>query len=381
VTTVAVTGAGGLLGRALVAALADPDTALGLDGGALSRLVAVDVLPEEALAARLAAASHPMLEPVRRDVRDPDLADAFAGVDVVVHLAAQMDPIRDVVEMRAINVDGTRNVMAAARAAGVRRVVHLSSVVAYGAHPDNPVPLGEDHPLRGNAGFPYAEHKRDVEAELAAALASPGDGPALTVLRSAGVLGPGVQNFLSRLLELPALPLLSDAPPPLQFVHLDDVVGAVVHALTRPLDGAFNVAPDGWLAFEDVLRFVGRRTVRLDPERARGLLAAAERSGLGELPPGAVDLFLHPWVLANDRLRATGWAPRRTNEEALLDALAEHVGWVALGRLRVRRRTLAAAGVAAGTAAVVALARAASSGRTGRAAGAARAASARRRRR
>lgn len=358
-TTVAVTGAGGLLGRALVAALADPDLALGLDGGPLARLVALDVLPEDVLAARLADAGHPLLVPVRRDVRDPDLAAALAGVDVVVHLAAQMDPIRDVRAMRAINVDGTRNVMAAARSAGVRRVVHLSTVLAYGAHPDNPIPIGEDHPLRANAGFPYAEHKRDVEVELAAASDAAGGGPALTVLRSAGVLGPGVQNFLTRLLELPVLPLLSDTPPPLQFVHVDDVVGAIVHALSRPLDGAFNVAPDGWLEFADVLRFVGRRTVRLRPERARVLLARAERTGLGELPPGAVDLFLHPWVLANDRLRATGWAPRRSNEEALLDAVAEHAAWIALGRLRVRRRTLEAVGGAATAAAVLGLARAA----------------------
>ena len=355
-TTVAVTGAGGLLGRALVTALADPDVALGLDGGALSRLLALDVLPADVLAARLAAAAHPMLEPVVRDVRDPDLAAALAGVDVLVHLAFQMDPIRDVAAMRAINVEGTRNVMAAARAAGVRRVVHLSSVVAYGAHPDNPLPIDEDHPLRANAGFPYAEHKRDVEVDLAAL---PADGPALTVLRSAAVFGPGVQNFLSRVLELPVLPRLSDAPPPLQFVHVDDVVGAIVHALTHPLDGAFNVAPDGWLGFDDVLRLVGRRTVRLAPDRARALLAAAERSGLGELPAGAIDLFLHPWVLANDRLRATGWAPRRTNEEALLDAVVEHAGWVALGRLRARRRTLAGAGAAIGAVAAAGLAAAA----------------------
>ena len=345
-TTVAVTGAGGLLGRALVAALADPDVALGLDGGPLSRLVALDVLPADALSARLADAANPMLAPVRADVRDPDLADALAGVDVLVHLAFQMDPIRDVAAMRAINVDGTANVMAAALAAGVRRVVYLSSVVAYGAHPDNPVPLTEDHPLRGNAGFPYAEHKREVEAALAPMLSAT-DGPALTVLRSAAVFGPGVQNFLSRVLELPVLPRLGDAPPPLQFVHLDDVVGAIVHALTTPLDGAFNVAPDGWLAYEDVRRFVGRREVRLAPDRARALLAAAARSGLGELPPGAVELFLHPWVLANDRLRATGWVPRRTNEEALLEAVAEHADWVALGRLRLRRRTAAAAGLLA----------------------------------
>jgi UDP-glucose 4-epimerase len=347
-TAVAVTGAGGLLGRALVAALADPDVALGLSGGPLSRLVALDVLSEEALSARLAPAAHPMLVPLRRDVRDADLAAALAGVDVLVHLAFQMDPIRDTAAMREVNVEGTRNVMEAARAAGVRRVVYLSSVVAYGAHPDNPVPLDESRPLRGNAGFPYAEHKRDVEAWLWPWHAgTAGDVPALTVLRSAAVFGPGVQNFLSRVLELPLLPIDPATLPPLQFVHLDDVVGAIVHALRTPLDGAFNVAPDGWLAPDDVLRLTGMRTVPLPVERTRAVLAVAERLGVGELPPAALDLFLHPWVLSNERLRATGWAPRRTNEEALLAAVAEHAGWVALGRLRAPKRVLAGVAVAA----------------------------------
>jgi nucleoside-diphosphate-sugar epimerase len=354
-TAVAITGAGGLLGRALVAALADPDVALGLHGGPLSRLVAIDVLAEEALAERLAPAAHPMVVPLRRDVRDADLAAALAGVDVVVHLAFQMDPIRDTAAMRDVNVEGTRNVMEAARAAGVRRVVHLSSVVAYGAHPDNPVPMGEGQALRANAGFPYSEHKRDVEAWLWPWHAgTAGDGPALTVLRSAAVLGPGVQNFLSRVLELPLLPIDPALLPPLQFVHLDDVVGAIVHALRTPIDGAFNVAPDGWLEPEDVLRLTGMRTAAMPVERTRAVLALAERLGVGELPPAALELFLHPWVLANDRLRATGWAPRRTNEEALLAAVAEHAGWVALGRLRAPKRTLAAAGAVAAAGLVLA---------------------------
>jgi len=340
-TTVAVTGFGGLLGRGLLAVLRDDAAQLGI-----TRIVGLDVRVPAARDVLGPNHDPDLLSVVAVDVRDADLARHLADVDVLVHLAFQMDPIRDRAEMRSINVDGTCNVMAAARSAGVRRVIYLSSVVAYGAHADNDVPLTEASPLQGQAGLAYAEHKREVEDWLWGWQAT-GDGPALTVLRSAAVLGPGVENFLTRLLELPLLPLLPD-PPPLQFVHVDDVVGAIVHALRNELDGAFNVACDGWLDFAQVVRLVGRGTVALQPDALERLVDRAYRTGLGELEPAVVALFRHPWVMSNARMRGTGWSPTRTNEEALLDAVLEHDRYVALGRLRASRATLRAVGATLG---------------------------------
>ena len=345
-TTVAVTGVGGLLGRALVARLAE-------DPRGVRRIVGLDVRLPAGLAGDHgdAAGDHgersgPGIELREVDVRDAALVGMLDGVDVLVHLAFQMDPIRDLELMRSINVDGTMNVLAAARAAGVGRVIYLSSVVAYGAHPDNDVPLTEVSPLRGTPGFTYAEHKREVE-ELLWPWHAAGDGPALTVLRSAAVFGPGVQNFLTRVLELPVLPDLPDAPP-LQFVHVDDIVGAIVHAIDTGIDGAFNVAPDGWLDYATVLALSGRRTLPLDHDRMLALVDRAHRLGIGELEPGVVQLFRHPWVLANDRLRRTGWEPTRTNEETLLETVLEHAPYVSVGRLRTSRTVLRGAGLAAG---------------------------------
>jgi len=352
-TTIAVTGVGGLLGRALVQRLRE-------DPRAVSRVLGLDLRVPTGLTVasapdpRDAAAVAPELDLRAVDVRDAALVGLLAGVDVVVHLAFQMDPIRDLELMRSINVDGTMNVLAAARAAGVGRVVYLSSVVAYGAQPDNDFPLTEASPLRGTPGFTYAEHKREVE-ELLWLWHAAGDGPAVTVLRSAAVFGPGVENFLTRVLELPVMPDPPDAPP-LQFVHVDDVVGAIVHAIDQGIDGAYNVAPDGWLDYARVLALTGRPTIALDHCRLRDLVERAHRLGIGELEPGVVELFRHPWVLANDRLRATGWEPTRTNEETLLETVLEHDRFVSLGRIRTTRRVLRGAGIAAGAALLAAAA-------------------------
>ncbi len=342
-TTVAITGAGGLLGRALVAALER-------EPGAVTRVLGLDLrapaVPRVPRRDLRRPAEGPTVELRAVDIRDAALVELLADVDVVVHLAFQMDPIRDLALMRSINVDGTMNVLAAARAAGVGRVIYLSSVVAYGAHPDNALPLDEDAPLRGTPGFTYAEHKREVE-ELLWLWHAAGEGPAVTVLRSAAVFGPGVDNFLTRVLELPVLPDLTDAPP-LQFVHVDDVIGAVVHAIAEGIDGAFNVAPDGWLDYSRVLALTGRRTLALDHARLHALVAWAHRVGVGELEPGVAALFRHPWVLSNARLCATGWRPTRSNEEALLETVLEHARFVSLGRIRLTRTTLRGTGLALG---------------------------------
>jgi len=358
-TTIAVTGVSGLLGRALIGRLRSAPgrvtRVLGLDLDVPSDLRADLRAPaagSPAAPAGPAAPAAPVVDLQVADVRDPALADRLAGVDVLVHLAFQMDPIRDLALMRSINVDGTMNVLAAARTAGVGRVVVLSSVVAYGAYADNDVPLSEASPLRGQPGFTYAEHKREVE-ELLWPWHAAGDGPALTVLRSAAVFGPGVQNFLTRVLELPVLPRLPAAPP-LQFVHVDDVAGAIVHAIETGIDGAFNVAPDGWLDHDQVLKLVGRPVLRMEPDRMRDLVARAHRLGLGELEPGVVELFLHPWVLSNTRLRATGWEPTHSNEETLLETVLDHRPFVSLGRVRVRRALLRGVGLASGAALVAA---------------------------
>jgi len=346
-TTIAITGAGGLVGRALVAALRS-------DPGEVTRIVGLDVrLPDTP-----ASPDGPELALHAMDVRDPALGGLLEGVDALVHLAFQFDPIRDLDEMRSINVDGTRAVLEAARTAGVARLIYLSSVLAYdpsaphGGDPSAPHGgdpterlLTETSPLRESGGFAYASHKREVEAWLWPWHAS-GDGPALTVLRSAAVLGPGVQNFVTRAFEQPVIPALPDAPP-LQFVHVDDVVGAIVHALRTPLDGAFNVAPDGGIEFDRTVTLVGRPTVPMDVETLERLAARGHRLGLIEVDEGIVDLFRYRWVMSNERLRATGWAPTRNTEEALLETMLEHDGYVTLGRLRLSRRSVRAAGLAA----------------------------------
>lgn len=330
-TTVAITGAGGFIGRGLVRAL---DEQPGIE-----RVVGVDVVaPRHVNATKLVFR--------QADVRDRDLAAAFTGADVVIHLAFRLDPMHDESTMHEINVEGTKRVFEAAAAAGAARVLYVSSVAAYGAHADNDVPLTEDSPVRGTPEFNYSQHKAEIEQWLVGWQQDHPD-VRVTVLRPAVVLGPGVQNFVTRVFESPRVTLVRGHKPPLQFIHLDDVVSALVHVIEQDLDGVYNVTAEGWLSMDEVTAIVGRRTVAVPEEVAFSVAERLWRLGIGEQPPGLVWHFMHPWVASPAKLLATGWQPRHSNRDALAEMADEHGHYVALAGVRAERRTVRSASLAA----------------------------------
>jgi nucleoside-diphosphate-sugar epimerase len=284
------------------------------------------------------------LQPVD-DARSGDLKRHVEGADVLVHLATSEPPAAT---GGTDDVEAARRVLDAASAAGVRHVVLLSDATVYGAWPNNPVPLTEDAVLRPNPGFIYAAERAEIE-RLATEWRSAHPGTTVAVLRPVRTVGRS--DWLIRALRpAPAIPELA-VDPPAQFLHLDDLASAVDVACRRRLDGAFNVAPDNAIPGDEVRSLTGAGPkVRL-PERLADRLAQWRfRSGLGPTPPELVPYTLHPWVVANDGLRAAGWTPQVTNEEACLEA-HDAGPWATMSP---RRRQEIALGVAgAGLAAVV----------------------------
>jgi nucleoside-diphosphate-sugar epimerase len=149
---------------------------------------------------------------------------------------------------------------------------------------------------------------------------------AVTVLRPALVLTGGEDPWLTQTLGPPRRVPRRAPGPPRQFLHVDDLVSAIVHVVDGQHDGLFNVAPDGWAP----------------ADTARTL--AAWRSMTGELPAGSIAYSRHPWVVANDRLRATGWAPTSTSEEAVV-ATRHGVWWRELSPNRRQQLALGVVGL------------------------------------
>jgi nucleoside-diphosphate-sugar epimerase len=304
--SVAVTGASGLVGRHLLPVLADhPD---------VDRVVGLDVREPE-------RRPH-AVEFHRVDIAGAELKPLLDGVDVVVHLAGVVDPVLDESLMARVNVEGTRHVLDAAASVGVRRVVRISSATVYGAWANNPVPLTEQSPLRPNPHFSPAVQGAEVERLLTEWRAEH-PGVTVTTLRSAPVVGPGAERLPARVLLGRPPVRVRGADLPVQVVHVDDLVAALALVATSDLPGVYNVASDGWLSAAVLRALLSPSTVPAMPAEAlERVLRRTWELGIGDVPPGVVPYLSHPWVIANDKLRATGWAPTRTNEDAITEALA-----------------------------------------------------------
>ncbi len=303
---VAVTGAAGSIGSKFVERLAASDD---VDG-----IVAFDALP--------VGAAHPKVAAFQQDIRQP-IADILReyGVDAVVHLAFLLRPGRNREAVRRVNVGGTAQVVRGCQAAGVRRLLYLSSTTVYGPHPGDPQPYTEASPVRPVRGFQYAEDKAATELMLEAFAA---DNPAtcVTVLRGCPVMGPRSENFVTEAFSKVVLVSILGSDPPMQFIHEDDLQEALELCLLEPVPGVFNVTGEGAVAFSEIARVAGRRSIAVPAPVLAALTQATWTLRLqSDSPASGLAMARWPWVASNDKLtRETGFRPRYTSREALMSS-------------------------------------------------------------
>ncbi|MCB1426249.1 MAG: SDR family oxidoreductase [Zhengella sp.] len=287
-----ITGAAGMVGRALVTEWPE------------ASLIATDLtrggLPDAVRFRRM-------------DVTGPDVSRIIGeeAPDVVVHLASIVTPPPGMAReaAHAVDVTGTRNVLKACLDHGVRRLVVTSSGAAYGYHADNPVPLRESDPCRGNREFAYADHKRQVEEMLAQART---DHRQLeqVVLRIGTVLGAGVENQITALFHRRRILAIRGSDSPFVFIWTRDLARILKRAATDGPPGIFNVAGDGWLAVDDLARALGKPVLRLPAWLLKAALAIAHPLGLTRYGPEQVRFLQYRPVLSNARLKAEfGYVP------------------------------------------------------------------------
>lgn len=315
---VAVTGTDGELGRRVVALLE----------------AAADLGPVVALGADV-------------DLLGDDLKPVLEGATVLVHLASVFGPeVADAPAVdRADDVTAAQRLLDAAGDVGVEHLVLLSSATVYGAWANNAMPLTEAATLRPCPDLAFAVQRAEIERRVAEWRHDHPSASA-TVLRPVPVVGDdGDGGWLARALHEARRVADLEGDPPAQFLHVDDLASAVALAATARLEGARNVAPDGWLRGAEYTALdAGTPKVRV-PRRVGDRLSRLRwRLRLAPTPPGLQAYARHPWVVANDALRADGWEPGHANDEAFVDGTPA----TALATLSPRRRQELALGITGG---------------------------------
>ncbi len=333
--TVAVTGASRGVGLALTARLADC--------AQVARVVALDGERGE-----LPGTTGVVWRIV--DVRDPMLAQRLEDVDVLVHTDLDRSPETDPRIRRTYNVRGAQTVIASAVAAGVGRVVLVTSAAVYGASADNHVPLPEDAPLGAEPDTSLAGDCLEIE-ELVAA--TPHPGVEITILRPAALTGPGIDTVVTRHFEAPRLLAAKGVPPRWQFCHVDDLVSALELAALGVVSGAVAVGCEGYLDGPAVEQITGKRSFELPASVTFGTAQRLHRLGLTPAPATDLSYVVYPWVVDCAKLREAGWRPGYDNETALKALLQESAGRHAVVGRRVGGKEATMATAAGATVAVI----------------------------
>jgi len=223
------------------------------------------------------------------------------------------------------NVIGTLNILAACTNpdSPVQKLVFKSSAHYYGSGQDDPAFFTEDMRRMHEPRTPL---KHDiVEAEAAVAdFAEKNPGVTVSVFRFCNVLGPGLQTAHARLLALPAVPMILGFDPRYQFIHADDVVGALEYAVDHDLPGIYNAAPDGVLAFSEVIGLLGKRALPVLPPWGTGVAASTLRRLNLQISPEMLLQLRYGRGLDNRKLKSTGFAFRYTTKETVVK-FGEHL--------------------------------------------------------
>ncbi|WFB06069.1 NAD-dependent epimerase/dehydratase family protein [Streptomyces sp. LX-29] len=261
-----------------------------------------------------------------------DFVAHFRGADAVVHLAWLLQPSRDPLVTWRTNVLGSYKVFAAVAAAGVSTLVHASSVGAYSPGPKNRT-VDESWPTHGWPEASYCREKSYLERALDTyELHHPGIRvvrmrPAFLFKKEsateqcrlfAGPLVPG------RLVRPGLLPVVPDLPGLVfQALHTDDAARAYRLAVTRPVQGAFNLAADPPVTADVLAELLAARPVRLPARPVRAALTAAWLLRAVPTSPYLFDAVLRLPLMDTGRARdELGWQPEHSSVEALRDLLA-----------------------------------------------------------
>ncbi|HEX7535834.1 MAG TPA: NAD-dependent epimerase/dehydratase family protein [Dermatophilaceae bacterium] len=289
------------------------------------------------------------------DLESPDLAVSLRGVDALIHVAVSTDLAADLRmtarSRREQAVRQIQTVVISAAAAGVGRLVVVTSAMTYGASPANAVPLPEDAPLAADPDEGLVGDLLAVEQILRAA-AEVHTGLAITVVRPAALVGPGIDTVVTRHFEAPRLLTVRGGSPAWQFCHVEDLATALATTVERGLGPVVTVGAPGWLTQTEVQAISGMQEVELSESMALGIGQRLHRVGILPFPASDLSYAVYPWAVSCTTLDAAGWHPAYDNMTCL-GALLEGIrGHHAMGARRLERKD-AALGAASAAVALV----------------------------
>ncbi len=274
----------------------------------------------------------------RGDIRDEAVVTkAVAGCDVIYHCVAQVPLAKDLELFHSVNVHGTKNLLQAASAAHIRKVIYVSSSAVFGAPKTNPV-TEETPPAPGEAyGRAKLEGERLCREQAARGLD-------VTIIRPRTIMGHGRLGIFQILFEWIRegynVPVFGRGANVYQFVHADDLADACLLAAARPGATTYNcgAAEYGTMraALEKLCAHAGTGSRVRGVPMAPAVALMNLTSALGWSPLGAYHAMMYGRSLYFDIAKAQrelNWQPRFSTDQMF----AQSYDWYLANREKILR--------------------------------------------
>lgn len=306
--SLALTGTSGLIGHHLLGVLVKDE--------GIGKIVAID--------RERPRLKNPKILFIKTDITDDDSVGTVVGAlkrfgcKTLVHTALPAQPTRDAEYQHELQTIGTMNILLASEAANLAKLILSSTTDVYGAWPDNPGFIPEDHSPRGGPHSTFIRDKIDAERQF---LRFQGRFPrkVITILRTTTILGKGVFNLKTNFLFQPTVPTILGFDPLMQFIHISDVIRLFLLVIFKNFSGVFNISGEGVLPLSRVIEMAGKVNLPI-PEL---LLSTAANVlwylNAGPAPAGHVNYLKYAIIANIEKMKKViKFEPVYSSEEAIL---------------------------------------------------------------
>jgi len=308
---IAITGAFGFIGSRLIPLLDSDDR--------YSKIVGIDIKSPPFTTKKLTYYNIDLTSPSVEGELSKILSKE--KVDTVLHLAFLSNPISNIEWVHELESVGTYKLLNACSIVGIKRFLMWSTTMVYGAYPNNPNYLTEQHKKRGCPGFAFVQDKLEAEKSLLEFAARNPDFK-YTILRTSTIVGPTADNIFTSIFLRGYVPVVMGYDPLMQFIHEVDVIDVFKLALDKDIEGEYNIAADGVLPISEIMRIGNIVPIPIPYFILKNTVSFLWNGQLIRFPSDFLNYIRYVWNVDNEKLRnQMGFIPKYDSLEAIKNFL------------------------------------------------------------